>query len=513
MARGLVGAMLAAALGVGAAAGCAVTDPVEEATGQGESAIVPLGGACTANSQCGAGNLCASGVCTAWDCRLVSWAKDVYGWADKVPSPQTSVANTDSACRDWCSANSPHFGTSCLHNGNYVKNYTCALFRGGTDEATNMIANAWAADTDPAYVDTESVGDRNCMRYCYASGGLRMGDLCYRDGELIHATTEDQFMPAGANLPSLNEDDSGDPIPDGSQPQTLWDCAPRLRVTGSTFGSCANGSTTMSATSQALLTRKAQAYLAYIAGGDTVPADLQGSMWNNASRKTATRLCWLREGVAQGKVKVPRHFKNVTICGKKANLYKLHGTLAGINWTGKCDGVGPGNKNPAEQIAIINRTMRWEAGACADNDAAPTFFHASHYHSGGDSQALIDPEPASIATGFTTISTGSTAAATGVNSGTAGLTVFRHGSTYPARSGRGNWIGQYCVVGTGGSIGQVLNQVWMASPTNTNYLTCAPCGSSTQACCPNSDFATTGLATTCDNNNGLGCNTATGKCY
>lgn len=52
----------------------------------------------------------------------------------------------------------------------------------------------------------------------------------------------------------------------------------------------------------------------------------------------------------------------------------------------------------------------------------------------------------------------------------------------------------------------------MPTPTNVNYLTCAPCGATGQACCPDSDYVTTGLSTTCDDNGGLGCNTGTGKC-
>lgn len=509
----LFGAAFGVALAVGAAAGCSVADPAQESGGGSEGAVV--GAACSTNANCSPGELCVSGRCVAWDCRVRNDLQPYFpgDYPDIVPGNQSWVANTDSACRDWCSAASPHFGEQCLHNGKLVKGFSCTLFRGGTDPAKNMIANA-GASRGTAYLDAPSVANANCMAYCYNSGSqsLRMGDLCYRDGELIYAKTLEEFNPASAKVSTLKEADSEDLVSDGSKPRTLWDCAPKLRLAGSSPTSCAIGGTAMGWSPMSLLKAKANAYLTYILGWDYVPGWAQGETWNDSLRKTSTRLCWLREAVAQGKVKVRPYVDKQTICGMDVGVYHLSGTLAGVNWTGKCGGIGPTNTNPAEHVAIIDGSLRWEAGACPANAAAPTFFQTSHYHSAGDSQVLIDPEPATIASGFTTTTTGATATATGISTG-AVYTAYRYGSSYPAKAGRAEWVGRPCIVGTGGSVGQVLNQVWMPSPTNANYLACAACGASGQACCPNADFATSGLSRTCDANNGLGCNVSTGKCY
>lgn len=474
----------------------------DDACVHNQIAIKQYPAVCTTDAQCTNGNVCVKGACM-WRCELQRDVWDPYLRRVTVaaPSPQTSVANTDTACRAYCDSQAPRSGDTCLRNLVPIKDYACQM---SWPDGSSITSNGGAADTDSA-----------CIGYCQqirvdASGAPN--NECRRNGKLLQAGTEFDFQPPSATHPSLTDDNTADPESDGARPITLWDCAPKQAAAGSTFGNCVNGTTPEPAAARNTLRLKARAYLAYIMGGEAVPTSLRGALWSNASRLTARRLCWLRQAVLEGKVKA-RFFKNVNICGEATSLYHLRGSLAGIDATA-CGGVAPTHTNPAEHIAVINRTLRWEAGACPTNDPIPTYFHASHFRVVGDTQALIDPEPAALDTGvFSAITGGATAAARGQTSLTP-LTAYRYGSGYPKKvegaTDRTAWIGKPCLVGTTNpAAGTVLKQVWLPSPTNANYLTCAACGASGQACCPNS---VTGASDACDANGGLGCNAVTAKC-
>lgn len=422
-----------------------------------------------------------------------------------VPSPQTAIANTDAACAAFCDSKAPKAYDNCLHNGTIVKAYSCEMFWPGG----GSVGSIGTADNDAA-----------CISYCQEVRANNAGQPnleCRRNGVLLMANGLVDFQPPETASTTLTDDDTGDEQPDGSRPTRLWDCAGVRRTTSSTFGSCVNSTTALDTAEIKRMQLRARAYLTYITGGGAVPAtdangvDLQGPNWGNTtgSRQTARRLCWLRQAFLQGKIR-GRHRWNTSICGRSAALYGMSGTLAGVD-VSACGGTIGAHTNPAEQVAIINRTIRHEAGACGRNDPVPTFFHASHYRVVGDTSFVIDPEAATVNADWP--SSASSAAATGVGTLTP-VTAYRYGSAYPPKSGRTGWIGQPCVVSTATVTANTrLNQVWFPVPTNSNYLMCAPCGASGQACCPNADYATSLKSTTCDANDGLGCNTGTGKCY
>lgn len=304
-----------------------------------------------------------------------------------------------------------------------------------------------------------------------------------------------------------------------AKPVTTWDCNPHWStIAGPTsFTSCTSSATQLD---QPTINNqfsgsqvRARAYLREILGGTPVTVDEMDGYWTDSARLTARRVCWLREAVRLRAVRV-KYWQTSSICGRGAAIYHLEGSLAGIDFTAAC-GANPTNKNPAAHIAVINRTVRAAAGWCPQADRYPTFFQVSRYVADGDTQALIDPEPASLNGSFA--GTAATAAATAVTSKSP-LTTYRYGTAYPKRvdgtTDRTKWVGQPCVVGTASyAAGTVINKIWMPLSTNNTYLQCNECGARGQACCPNPTSVTT--LDTCDKPDASGtpvCDAATKTC-
>lgn len=319
------------------------------------------------------------------------------------------------------------------------------------------------------------------------------------------ATSLSDFLPeptTTTSAPSMSQ--AVEPVPLDAQVNSSWTCGFFNVPTTGDFQSCLYG-LGMPAVSgyEGGVRNRAQAYLRYILGGDTDLSANQGMYWTDTSRRTRDRLCWLREAVKAGTVKV-RPFGTHSICGFTARAMLFSGTISTA--TGAypaCAAPTADNSNPALHIARISRTMRAELDACFSDDTIPTFFQISKWLGSGDTQALVDPEAGVISADWA--GTAASAAATGQDTGAA-MTAYRFGSTYLAASGRSAWIGNPCVNSTTtvtkGSVAS--NFVLVANPPSNTYLMCGACGASGQTCCPNS----AGTPATC--NTGLTC--TTGKC-
>lgn len=480
---------------------------------------------CTTDAQCGTGKKC---YVASWDsyspaygaclpaCAATGFAPG--GWEAGPPTViGSSAPTTKGACVAWCNSNAL-FSNECRFNGAVIKTHWCGLQKGGP--AGWYTASAYPGSGD-GYNYGPVASDENCASYC-STMGLGRYDRCINTNELVQAGSETWYQPS-TNQGS-GQNDEGDSTPDPGDPAKAWDCSPKLAGSGSTFSGCTTGTTQMAAAAQVTLQKQAGSYLEYLMKGTSswsgvnagVPTAYQGAThWS--TRSTAMKLCMLRKGVEQGKVRV-RHLSASSICGKRSAFYRFEGTLDGLQNLVDCKPstmsqssfdsyVATMNTNPAAQAHAINRSLRFQAGACPGNDAAPTFFHASHYWGSGDSRFVIDPEVATLDTGtFTTTASGATAAATLSTSNTS-ITTYRYGSSYPKRidgaTDRTGWIMKPCVVGTSNlPAGTAVSKVWIPYGT-TNYLTCDTCGMPGTKACPDS----TGAATVCDMNGGAGVGT------
>lgn len=328
------------------------------------------------------------------------------------------------------------------------------------------------------------------------------------------ATGPGDFLPVPKTVAGPMMSGTSEFVPLSGVAQTTWNCSAAPTIVynsltdvaqcqvGASIDNPDAGGFVRGATAPQTLRGQAMAYLKYILGGDPVPTttSARDKYWGESSRRTADRLCWLREGVKAGHVKV-KNYGSATICADTVRAVHVQGTLAATY--SACPAPNPDHPNPALHVARISRSARASFDFCGADDRIPTYFQISQYLGAGDNQALIDPEAAVISASWD--SGAASAAATGQDTGAA-LTAYRFGAQFLASAGRTSWIGNPCIQSTATlPAGTVASKfVMYANPPSNTYIKCNDCGASGQSCCPNS----AGTLTTC--NTGLTC--SSGKC-
>lgn len=323
-----------------------------------------------------------------------------------------------------------------------------------------------------------------------------VGTGCGSQAEGAGEQAESQASAATANLsdfvPKTGADNDGTTalefaaVPAGPTPATFDHCDVTFKFTSFTLPCQTAAFGPTHSVFEDNVPAKARAYLRYVAGGADVPTALRDSYWTDtySNRKTATRLCWLREGYKAGHL-VMRPAGSLSICGKSTQVVWMKGTLASSY--AACSGTVD-YTNSSRQVRIIARTIRADLGHCNTDDRMPTFFQVHKNDSSNES--LLDPEPAALDAGQTLLTgAGATATAHGTISAAA-MTVYRLPAAYVNKasttSNGGTWeshLGEPCVTGTA-SVSAPYTATQVLLRQGANYVRCGDCGTAGKVACP-----------------------------